>query len=76
MSDGLDPAGAWRDGLPPPCASGAAAKHHHPDRHAMICEAAYRLAERRGFAPGCELDDWLAAEAEVDQRLFGEGRVF
>lgn len=35
-------------------------------RHRRIAERAYRLAERRGFAPGAELDDWLAAEAEED----------
>jgi Protein of unknown function (DUF2934) len=29
--------------------------------------AAYFLAERRGFVPGCELEDWLAAEAEVSE---------
>jgi hypothetical protein len=28
----------------------------------MIAEASYYLAEARGFAPGSELDDWLAAE--------------
>ena len=33
-----------------------------------IAEAAYYLAERRGFEPGFELDDWLAAEAEVLDR--------
>lgn len=48
----------------------------HPDRRRLIQEAAYYRAERRGFVPGCELEDWLAAETEVDQRLFGEGRVF
>jgi hypothetical protein len=26
---------------------------------------AYFRAERRGFAPGYEVEDWLAAEAEV-----------
>ncbi len=31
----------------------------------MIAEAAYYLAERRGFAPGFELEDWLAAEREI-----------
>ncbi|HKU13925.1 MAG TPA: DUF2934 domain-containing protein [Steroidobacteraceae bacterium] len=36
------------------------------DREARIAEAAYWRAERRGFAPGQELDDWLAAEKEVD----------
>lgn len=30
-----------------------------------IAEAAYFHAEQRGFAPGHELDDWLAAEAEI-----------
>jgi Protein of unknown function (DUF2934) len=38
-------------------------------REAMIREAAYFRAERRGFAQGAELDDWLAAEAEIDQAL-------
>jgi hypothetical protein len=37
----------------------------------MICEAAYFLSERRGFAPGHELDDWLAAEGEIDRLLVG-----
>ena len=36
------------------------------DREARIAEAAYWRAERRGFAAGQELDDWLAAEKEVD----------
>jgi len=30
-----------------------------------IAERAYYKAERRGFAPGHELDDWLAAEREM-----------
>lgn len=29
---------------------------------AWIAEAAYFRAEKRGFAPGNELDDWLEAE--------------
>ncbi len=37
-----------------------------PARHQMIAEAAYYRAECRGFESGCELDDWLAAEAEID----------
>ncbi|MGH8308963.1 MAG: DUF2934 domain-containing protein [Steroidobacteraceae bacterium] len=40
-------------------------------RTAMIAEGAYYRAERRGFDPGHELDDWLAAEAEIDQALAG-----
>jgi Protein of unknown function (DUF2934) len=35
-------------------------------RHSRISEAAYRIAEARGFAGGSELDDWLAAERDVD----------
>lgn len=38
-------------------------------RRAMIEQAAYLRAERRGFAPGGEAEDWLAAEAEVDALL-------
>ena len=38
-------------------------------RRAMIAEGAYLRAERRGFAPGHETEDWLAAEAEVDVLL-------
>lgn len=38
-------------------------------RAALIAEAAYFRAQRRGFAPGGEVEDWLAAEAEVDARL-------
>jgi sterol desaturase/sphingolipid hydroxylase (fatty acid hydroxylase superfamily) len=32
--------------------------------HAMIAEAAYYRAERRGFAPGDDFRDWLEAERE------------
>ncbi len=38
-------------------------------RRGMIAEAAYLRAERRGFEPGREEEDWLAAEAEVDALL-------
>ena len=38
-------------------------------REARIAEAAYWRAERRGFVAGQELDDWLAAEKEVDEEL-------
>jgi hypothetical protein len=34
-------------------------------RHAMISDAAYYLAQRRGFYPGRELDDWLQAERQL-----------
>lgn len=35
-------------------------------RERRIAEAAYYRAERRGFAPGFELADWIAAEQELD----------
>ncbi len=35
-------------------------------RRAMVSEAAYYRAQRRGFEPGYELEDWLAAEAEIN----------
>jgi hypothetical protein len=35
------------------------------DRETRIRVVAYFRAERRGFVPGYELEDWLAAEAEV-----------
>ena len=39
------------------------------ERRGMIARAAYFRAERRHFAPGHELEDWVAAEAEVDRVL-------
>jgi Protein of unknown function (DUF2934) len=35
------------------------------DFTAAIAERAYLKAERRGFAPGHEVEDWLAAEEEL-----------
>jgi hypothetical protein len=35
------------------------------ERQAAVATAAYFRAQRRGFEPGHELDDWLAAEAEL-----------
>jgi len=32
---------------------------------AMIAKTAYYKAEQRGFVPGFEEEDWLAAESEV-----------
>lgn len=36
-------------------------------REAAIREKAYLIAERRGFIPGHELEDWLQAEAEINE---------
>ena len=41
------------------------------ERHRLIAEAAYYRASRRGFNGGAEVEDWLAAEAEVDNQLLG-----
>jgi len=35
-------------------------------REERIRLAAYAAAERRGFAPGFETDDWLGAERQID----------
>ena len=42
-------------------------------RRGMVAEAAYLRAERRGFAPGSEVEDWLAAEREIDALLSAQG---
>ncbi len=41
------------------------------ERERMIAEAAYFRAERRGFVPGGELDDWIEAELAIDRALAG-----
>lgn len=41
-------------------------------RRNYIEVAAYHIAERRGFAPGNPLEDWVQAEAEID-RLIADG---
>ena len=38
-------------------------------RATLIARAAYFRAMSRDFAPGYALEDWLAAEAEVDAEL-------
>lgn len=39
------------------------------ERIAMIAENAYYRAQGRGFVPGYEVEDWLAAEREIDALL-------
>jgi hypothetical protein len=54
----------------PTKAASAAANFVGPGQRAvLIAKAAYYRAEKRGFAPGHETEDWLAAESEVDARL-------
>lgn len=38
-------------------------------RHEYIAVAAYFRAEKRGFAAGHDLDDWLQAEQEMDKAV-------
>jgi len=38
-------------------------------RRRMIAEAAYYRAEKRGFSGGSSVDDWIAAESEIDAKL-------
>lgn len=35
------------------------------ERHRRVAEVAYYLAERRGFEPGHEMEDWLEAEKTI-----------
>lgn len=41
------------------------------ERHRVVAEAAYFIAERRGFAGGSSIEDWLQAEADIDRMLAG-----
>lgn len=44
-------------------------------RQFMICEAAYYIAEHRGFGPGHDVDDWLEAEQQIDAVLTSSARM-
>ena len=35
----------------------------------MVAAAAYFLAERHGFSSGRALDDWVAAEKEINGKI-------
>jgi len=41
------------------------------ERQNLIARVAYFRAEKRGFSPGCELQDWVEAEIEVT-KLIGD----
>lgn len=43
----------------------AQAEARSADHQIKVAMAAYFIAEKRGFEPGHELEDWLAAEAEI-----------
>jgi len=39
------------------------------ERHRLIAEAAYHRAEKRGFMNGDPVQDWLEAEAQIENEL-------
>jgi sterol desaturase/sphingolipid hydroxylase (fatty acid hydroxylase superfamily) len=41
----------------------------------MIAEAAYYKAEKRAFAPGNELRDWLEAKREIIRMIYGDQSI-
>jgi sterol desaturase/sphingolipid hydroxylase (fatty acid hydroxylase superfamily) len=43
-----------------------------PNLDAMITEAAYYKAEKRGFYPGNDLQDWLEAKSEIIALVYGD----
>ena len=51
------------------CGTGEDAVH----RQEMIAQAAYFRSQRRGFQSGHEIEDWLAAEEEVNRAIAGSG---
>lgn len=72
------PTAAEPEPAPAPAAAKRVAKHPSAkasvspeERQRMIEEAAYYRAEKRGFAPGYEAEDWAAAEQEIDAQLAG-----
>ena len=51
-------------------AASAATSSIDPEvRRQMVAAEAYFRAERRGFAAGQEVEDWIAAEGVVDSRF-------
>ena len=55
--------------VPPQAAANQAPEVSDASIRKEIAKAAYQLSERRGFLPGHEVEDWLAAEAQVKARL-------
>jgi len=40
-----------------------------PDCYTKIAEIAFYKAEKRGFEPGHEIDDWIEAEQELQEMM-------
>jgi hypothetical protein len=58
--------------VPQPGESNSGRVSAKTERHDRIAVEAYYNAERRGFQPGGEIDDWLEAEKLVDGGPVGE----
>ena len=56
-----------------PAAAAAKGKLTPAERMKMIAEAAYYLAEKRGFGHGHQVADWATAEKQVDALLAKRG---
>ena len=52
-----------------PATKTAPAKATPAERQALIAEAAYFIAQKRGFGGGNEAADWIQAEQQVDAVL-------
>ncbi len=50
----------------PPGETTASSAVSPEERNRMVAEAAYYIAEHRGFAESSPLEDWCAAEAQID----------
>ena len=50
----------------PPAGDAGTVRSDAEERHRRISDAAYYRAQRRGFEPGREWDDWFEAEREID----------
>lgn len=57
-----------------PLEGGAQAVFDLDLRHRMISEAAYYLYTERGYSEGYDLDDWLQAEAQIDDLIMNPER--
>lgn len=44
------------------------------ERHRLIAEAAYLLAEKRGFQGGNAQQDWYEAAAQIDRMIMGTNK--
>ena len=64
---------AWH--VTPECVAEGSSPVSAVERHRMIAEAAYFLAERRGFPGGDVAEDWRQAESWIDQMLKEQGRL-